>query len=329
MNENGKYRIDFPREGTVYTSGTESILTASLAAGIPLFHACGGNARCSTCRVLVMEGAEWLTPPNEKEELLNEKMHFPPNVRLSCQTYVKGGPVKLRRIIQDETDIGLYVGSAAGASTQEMGAERELVLFFLDIRNFTHFVETHLAFDVIHVIRKLFSVFQKVMEKNDGKVIETMGDGLYAVFGCEANRARSAQLAVQSAHSMLEELEKLNDTYLFTHFQERLQAGIGVHIGKVVSGGIKIGGDIHTIVMGYPVNIAARLQEATKELNNNLVVSAEVYKLLADPSATEPRSIQVKGISTPLSVYLLGKPYVSSIGHNGEGQSIINSDLGG
>src|ERR1044071_9457402 len=136
INENGKYHIEFPKEGIVNITESESILEASLSAGIPLFHVCGGNARCSTCRVLVMEGGEWLTAPNEKEQQLNNQMHFPPNVRLSCQTFLKGGPVKLRRIIQDETDISLYVGSAAGESTQQMGAERELVLFFLDIRDF-------------------------------------------------------------------------------------------------------------------------------------------------------------------------------------------------
>ena len=109
-----------------------------------------------------------------------------------------------------------------------------------------------------------------------------------------------------------DELDKLNESYLVTYFQELIQIGIGIHIGKVVSGGIKIGRDIHTVVMGYPVNVAARLQEATKELNNNLIVSAEVYELLSDPPETEPQLIHVKGISTPLSVYLLGKPYAEA-----------------
>ncbi len=63
-------------------------------------------------------------------------MHFPPNVRLACQTRVVGGPVKLRRIIQDETDIGLYAGSATGDITQQLGEEKELALMFLDHENF-------------------------------------------------------------------------------------------------------------------------------------------------------------------------------------------------
>jgi adenylate cyclase len=131
MNEKGKYLIEFPKEGCVSISQDQTILDAALSSGIPLFHVCGGNARCSTCRILVIEGESYLTPPNSKEQLLNNQLHFPPKVRLACQTYLIGGPVKIRRIIQDEADIGLYVGTAAGAATQQLGKEKELVLFFL------------------------------------------------------------------------------------------------------------------------------------------------------------------------------------------------------
>ncbi|MCW3111239.1 MAG: adenylate/guanylate cyclase, partial [Segetibacter sp.] len=92
MNQN--HLVEFPKEGCLSISKDETILNAAIAAGIPLFHVCGGKAKCSTCRVLVIEGAEWLTPPNGKEKLLNDQMHFPRNVRLACQTQVTGGPVK-------------------------------------------------------------------------------------------------------------------------------------------------------------------------------------------------------------------------------------------
>jgi len=61
--------------------------------------------------------------------------------------------------------------------------------------------------------------------------------------------------------------------------------------------------------MGYAVNIASRLQAATKELNNDFIVSSEIYSLLINTSTLEPKSIVVKGVSSPLAVYLLGKPY--------------------
>jgi adenylate cyclase len=309
MKENGKYLVEFAEDGVVQVGDDQSILDASLSSGIPHFHVCGGKAKCSTCRVLVIEGEAWLTPPTQKENFLKNQMHFPPNVRLACQTHVTGGPVKLRRIIHNETDIGLYVGSAAGDSTQQLGEEKELALMFLDIRNFTQFVESHPAFDVIHIIRKLFSSFQYSIENNKGKIVETTGDGLYAVFGYETKRAQNAQSAVLASNSILADLETLNDTYFLPHFEELIQVGIGIHIGKVVSGIVRVGKEDHSVVMGYPVNIASRLQNATKELNNEFVVSAEVYNLLINPPDIQSQSIVVKGISTPLMIYLMGKPY--------------------
>ncbi len=309
MKESEKYLVEFAEEKIVEIRKDQSILDASLSAGIPHFHACGGNAKCSTCRVLIVEGDDRLTPPSQKENFLKNQMHFPPNVRLACQTRVTAGPVKLRRIIQDETDIGLYVGSAAGDSTQQLGEEKELALMFLDIRNFTHIVENHPAFDVIHIIRKLFSSFQARIENNKGKIVETTGDGLYAVFGYETKKEQSAQLAVEAAYSMLEDLETLNETYFTPYFEERIKAGIGIHIGKVVSGTVRVGAEDHSIVMGYAVNIASRLQNATKELNNDFIVSSGIYNLLINSPTVEPQSIFVKGISSPLTVYLMGKPY--------------------
>ncbi|HEV7423738.1 MAG TPA: adenylate/guanylate cyclase domain-containing protein, partial [Candidatus Paceibacterota bacterium] len=240
---------------------------------------------------------------------LKNQMHFPPNVRLACQTRVMGGSVRLRRIIQDETDIGLYVGSAAGDSTQQLGEERVMALLFFDIRNFTQIVENHLAFDVIHIIRKLFSSFQSSIEENKGHIVETTGDGLYAVFDLEKRKDRSAQLAVRAGHAMLGDLEILNETYFIPNFEERIEAGIGVHIGKVVSGTVRVGSQMHWVVMGYAVNIASRLQTATKELNNDFIVSSEVYDLLNDSSGPQPQSVILKGVTNPLVVYSIGKPY--------------------
>jgi adenylate cyclase len=309
MNGNEKCLVEFVGEKTIEISKAQSILEGSLLAGIPHFHACGGNARCSTCRVLVLEGADSLTPPNAKEIFLNKQMHFPPNVRLACQTRVAGATVKLKRIIRDVTDIGLYVGSVAGDSTQELGEEKVMALLFFDIRNFTRIMERHPAFDVIHILRKLFSSFHARIGQSKGNLVETTGDGLYAVFNEEKRKDQNAQAAVGAAHTMLEYLETLNETYFIPYFEERIEGGIGIHIGKVVSGTVKIGVADHWFVMGYAVNIASRLQTATKELNNNLIVSSEIYALLNNPPAAEPQSVALKGVANPLLVYPIGKAY--------------------
>jgi adenylate cyclase len=316
MKASKKSMIEFDGEKAVGISRGQSILDASLSAGIPHFHSCGGNARCSTCRVLVLEGIDSLTSPNAKESFLKNQMHFPPNVRLACQTRVVGAAVKVKRIIRDVTDIGLYVGSAAGDSTQELGEEKIMALLFFDIRNFTQIMENHPAFDVIHIIRKLFSSFQSRIEFNKGNIVETTGDGLYAVFDHEKRKGQNAQSAVQAAAAMLEDLETLNETYFIPYFEERIEAGIGIHLGKVVSGTVRVGVADHWFVMGYAVNIASRLQAATKELNNNLIVSSEIYDLMNDPPSMQPKSVVLKGITNPLMVYPIGKPYVQKISNN-------------
>jgi len=307
-----QHLLEFPKEGSTYTSNSQTVLDAAIAAGIPVFHVCGGKAKCSTCRVLVLEGLEQLTPPNKKELALHRHVYFPPNVRLACQTRLTGGPVRLRRIIQDESDVGLYIGHAEGTSDEQLGEEKEMVLFFLDIRNFTQFVETHLAFDVIHIVRKLFSLFNNIIQANGGHIVETTGDGLYAVFGCEGGKVVSVQAAVAAALGILREMEGLSDAYFEKYFSRSLQAGIGLHVGQVISGTIRIGTEEHMVVMGHPVNVASRLQSATRELNNSCVVSAQVHELLAADMQTDACAhIRVKGVNDELKVFLLGKSFTA------------------
>ncbi len=64
------------------------------------------------------------------------------------------------------------------------------------------------------------------------------------------------------------------------------------------------------VVMGRPVNIAARLQNATKELDNSFIISEAVYRLLPVPPARyQRRSVTLRGIPGTMVVYLLGEPY--------------------
>ena len=88
------YTIELAGDGPVQIAEDQPILQASLAAGIPHYHACGGNARCSTCRILIEAGKEHLSEPSEKEMELRKRIPFPPGMRLGCQTSVTGEGVR-------------------------------------------------------------------------------------------------------------------------------------------------------------------------------------------------------------------------------------------
>ncbi len=311
ISDKQTFLAEFSQDGTVQIEKDQSLLDAALAAGIPMMHECGGQAHCSTCRVLVLEGADCLSVPNEAELFMREALDFPANTRLACQTTVVGGCPKVSRIIRDESDINLYVGEDGGDLQQQMGSEKELVLFFLDIRNFTVILESLLPFDAIHIVRKLLTAFNEIIEKFGGRVIETAGDSVYAVFGQTPHLLpESAGGSVKAGFAIFETLLKMNKEYFETYFAKNITVGIGIHEGKAIGGTIRLGRENRLVVMGYPVNIASRLQDATKELNNSFIISDELYQLLPEPLPDhETMIVHLRGVSRPMLVHLIGKPY--------------------
>jgi len=61
----------------------------------------------------------------------------------------------------------------------------------------------HLAFDIIHISANYFLPFKKFWKAKGGKIIETQGDGLYAMFGYEMNRMQTVKSAVQFGFCIL------------------------------------------------------------------------------------------------------------------------------
>jgi len=70
--------------------------------GVDILHRCGGNAKCTTCRVEVLEGDAGEMREAERERLARET-GLAENVRLSCQVRVSGD-LKVRVIRQESTD---------------------------------------------------------------------------------------------------------------------------------------------------------------------------------------------------------------------------------
>lgn len=85
-----KHSITFePAKKTVEVEDGTTILKAAMDNKIDLRHECGGNAQCTTCRVIVRTGKQNLSPMEEKEkDVLQGKVNL--NYRLSCQTKIHG-----------------------------------------------------------------------------------------------------------------------------------------------------------------------------------------------------------------------------------------------
>jgi len=306
------FKIEMINEKSFEIAEDQTILQASLESGIPHYHACGGKARCSTCRIIIQEGKERLSPPNKAELKLREQKKFPDNVRLACQTRVTASDVKIQRIIKDEADLDLYVYGKSSENIQSVGEEKSMALFFLDIRDFTPFIEKHLPFDVIHIVRRLNILFNEVIMQHKGKIIEYSGDGVYAVFGFNEPVNEAVNNAYEAGRQILSSINKLNDNYITKYFDYQINVGIGLHAGRVIVGKTDVKENNSYTVMGFPVNVASRLESSTKELNNNFIVSEYVYGMLKNKNDfTEQKQINLKGISEPFLVRLMGKPFAN------------------
>ena len=73
-----------------------SILDAALRFGVPLYHTCGGNASCSTCRIQVLQGGDRLSGIESAEAQVLDAFDLKPPHRLGCQAQLLGGDVTVR-----------------------------------------------------------------------------------------------------------------------------------------------------------------------------------------------------------------------------------------
>jgi adenylate cyclase len=261
---------------TLAMEGT-SILAASLRAGIPHCHECGGNARCSTCRVVVVDGLETCAPRNEREQAISDRLHFPPEVRLACQTRATGELV-VRRLVLDDVDVELTSLDRGGLPNWPVGKEQRLAILFLDIRGFTSFSESLLPYDVIHLLRRFFLRMGRIVERYGGVVDNYMGDGMLALFGRD-EAGDAALRAVRAGLAMLAEAEHMKP-YERSIGGKSFEIGVGVHYGEVVVGAVAATSEPKATVIGDAVNMASRVESANKVTGTRLLVSEAAFREL-------------------------------------------------
>lgn len=83
-------RFDGKKPGVAECDRETAILAASAKAGVPLNHRCGGHARCGTCLVTVVEGAEQLSEMGAAETRVLSALKAAPDQRLACQAWARG-----------------------------------------------------------------------------------------------------------------------------------------------------------------------------------------------------------------------------------------------
>jgi adenylate cyclase len=279
-----------------------SVLEVLRGAGVAHPSVCGGNGRCSTCRVHIDRGGDWLAAPAPDEAKVLARISAPASVRLACQL----------RPAHDLAVSPLLPATATAAdayqrNTGQNSEERAVAILFADIRGFTRFAEDRLPFDVVFVLTRYRSAMTAAIEEAGGVVNEFVGDGIMALFGLETNMKDGCRKAVRAARLMGERLDQLNET-LGAELREPLRIGIGIHTGAVIIG--EMGHD-HLkgiTVVGDVVNTASRLEGLTKDFKAQLVISEEVMiggEIELD--GAERHEVEVRGRVAKMVIQVVGR----------------------
>ena len=235
---------------------------------IPHVAACGGEGNCTTCRLLILEGIEHCSKETDKEKELIEKAHTTKGFRLACQTSISGD-ITARRLVLDSDDI-------KNMSFDRQGESKKIAILFSDIRGFTPFSEKLTPYDVVFILNRYFKRMVEVVEKNNGRVDNYIGDGMVAIFGI-GNQKNPAEYAVKSALEMCEQMDDMKP-YLKTMYGKDFDIGVGVHWGRAVVGDIGAGESKRLTAIGDAMNFASRVESANKQFKSRVLISDELYQ---------------------------------------------------
>jgi adenylate cyclase len=176
------------------------------------------------------------------------------------------------------------------------GEEVDVTVAFIDLRGFTSFAERSEAREVVAYVNEFLELTVPTLTRHGGHVNKFVGDGVLAVFGAPVHFDDHADRAVAAASELARAVER--------RFGERLGIGVGINSGRVLAGTIGGGGKLEFTVIGDPVNVAARVEEMTRETGDVVLLTEATRCLLnAEPELAPRGAIRLKGRSEPVPIF--------------------------
>ena len=260
---------------------------------------CGGKGRCTTCRVKIISGLDNVNEPNSHEASIIKRLGFENDVRLACQLKPTKN-ISVLPLLNPETK-EIKARTPVGLS----GKEKETVVVFIDLREFTKLSEKKLPYDVVYILNKYYSVCGEIIENNKGRLDKFIGDGIMAIFDGSQSSSENSKNSIKAAKLISKAIKDLNNQ-MKIDFAEELRFGIGIHKGNTIVGMMGYGETVTETVVGDNVNIASRLEELNKKYKTELVVSKDVLEAAKiNTKQFTSEKIKIRGRSGELEIFSL------------------------
>lgn len=197
-------------------------------------------------------------------------------------------PEVLRELLKDPNKLALQ------------GRELMITVMFLDIRGFTAFAGKHNAVLVVNRLNLLLDIATQIIFKHGGTLDKYIGDAVMAFWGAPTADKKQAQNAVLAAVEIRERILK----------ETEFLVGVGINFGSAIVGNIGSTRRFDYTAIGDTVNTAARLESATKEMGESIVLSEALVAKLEEEKANISKirakgQILVRGKEMPIAVFAI------------------------
>jgi adenylate cyclase len=161
---------------------------------------------------------------------------------------------------------------------------------FADVWGFTAVSAKMPGKEVIGLLREYLGLAERAVFAHGGTLDKFLGDGLMATFGTPEPGPRDAANALACARTMADAVVKWNKRRKARGLVP-LRIGVGMHHGEVAVGEVGSERRMEFAVIGDTVNIAARIQEMTRELDVALLASDSVIRAAGEEAASGFRDL--------------------------------------
>ena len=182
--------------------------------------------------------------------------------------------------------------------------EREVSVLFVDIRGYTTLAAERRADEVFSLVSHYTRAVGEVVQRHGGTIVEFNGDGMMAVFGAPEALPAKERAAVEAALALVRELRRAGSA---DRSSPPLQVGVGIATGPAYVGSIQSVDRAIWSAIGSTTNLAARLEQLTRELDALIAVDRATHSAAGESAKdfAALAGVRIRGREEPEDIFVL------------------------
>ena len=275
-----------------------TVLEASRAFRIPHASMCGGKARCSTCRIRVIEGSDVCPSAHLNEIATLRQIRASSDIRLACQLRPKG----------DVTVVPLVVGerTQAGSRGMQYSDNRDVVVLLCNFFKPSALSETQMPQDALYIQSTYLIDVCKVIQMASGVLISVQPDSILALFGLHHGLKQAALLSLQAAGDIERTIKDINEK-LVRSWSAEVDFAVTAHAGHAMIREIDSVPHPVVIAVGEAIDATNDLHKAAAQSSADakpFTISETVYAAAGiSPGSADTALRETPASPTPLTVF--------------------------